>query len=87
MKLKEAKKLYENEFTSFEVYKFTGKRHEIHTDFVRELQSYEYNDESDVVAHQLMTEDDYNLSILDNCGNEFCDVHEKNDKVLVIVIA
>lgn len=86
MNLKETKDLYKSEFTTFEVYQFTSKRHDIHTDFVRELESHEYNDESEVVAHQLMDEDDYNSTIFANCTNKFADIYDKNDKVLVIVI-
>ena len=84
MTIKEIKELYKNEFTNFEVYRFVGKRHVIHTDFVEEAE--DYNDESEVVSHQLMNEDDYNSTIYSNCSDKFADIYDKNDKVLVIVI-
>lgn len=86
MNLQEVKDLYKNEFTTFEVYQFTSKRHSIHTDFIRELESHEYNDESEVVTHQLMDGDDYNKTILANSSSSFSDIYEDNDKILVIVI-
>lgn len=86
MTIKEVKELYKNEYTAFEVYQFTSKRHSIHTDFIRELNPEEYNDESEVVTHQLMDEDCYNSTIFANCSNKFADIYDKNDKVLVLVI-
>ena len=86
MNLKEVKEMYKNEYTTFEVYQFISKQHDIHTDFVRELESHEYNDESEVVTHQLMDENDYNSTIFANCSDKFADIYEKSDKVLVIVI-
>ena len=84
MDLKEAKDIYKNEFTTFEVYRFTGRRHAIHTDYVEETE--DYNDESEVIAHQLMDEDDYNSTIFANCSNKFANIYGNNDKVLVLVI-
>ena len=84
MKIKEIKALYNGEFDAVEVYKFTGKRHSIHTDFIEELDSY--SEESEVQTHQLMDEEEYNSTIFANCSGKFADIYDKNDKVLVVVI-
>ena len=84
MNIKETEALYKGEFDAVEVYKFTGKRHSIHTDFIEEVDGY--SDESEVQNHQLMDEDEYNSTIFANCSNKFTDIYAKTDKVLVIVI-
>ena len=84
MNIKETKALYNGEFSAVEVYKFNGKRHSIHTDFIEEVDGC--NDEAEVQTHQLMDEEEYNSTIFANCSNKFTDIYEKTDKVLVIVI-
>ena len=84
MNIKETKALYNGEFDAVEVYKFTGKRHSIHTDFIEEVDSY--SEDAEVQTHQLMDEEEYNSTIFANCSNKFTYIYEKSDKVLVIVI-
>lgn len=84
MNIKETKALYNGEFDAVEVYKFTGKRHSIHTDFIEEVDSY--SEDAEVQTHQLMDEEEYNSTIFAICSNRFADIYEKSDKVLVIVI-
>lgn len=84
MNIKETKALYNGEFDAVEVYKFTGNRHSIHTDFIEEVDSY--SEDAEVQTHQLMDEEEYNSTIFANCSNRFADIYEKSDKVLVIVI-
>ena len=84
MNIKETKALYNGEFNAVEVYKFTGKRHSIHTDFIEEVDGY--SDDAEVQTSQLMDEEEYNSTIFANCSNRFTDIYEKSDKVLVIVI-
>lgn len=84
MNIKQTKALYNGEFDSVEVYKFTGKRHSIHTDFIEEVDGC--SDESEVQTHQLMDDNEYNSTIFANGSNKFTDIYAKTDKVLVIVI-
>ena len=84
MTIKEIKDNYNGKFDAVEVYKFTGKRHSIHTDFIEEVE--DYSEDAEVQTHQLMDEDEYNSTIFANCSNQFTDIYDKSDKVLVIVI-
>lgn len=84
MNIEETKALYNGEFDAVEVYKFTGKRHSIHTDFIEEVE--DYSEDAEVQTHQLMDEEEYNSTIFANCSIKFTDIYEKTDKVLVIVI-
>lgn len=84
MTIKEIMDNYNGEFAAVEVYKFTGKRHSIHTDFIEEVD--DYSDDAEVQTSQLMDEDEYNSTIFANCSNKFNDIYKKSDKVLVIVI-
>lgn len=84
MNIKEIKALYNGEFDAVEVYRFTGKRHSVHTDFIEELE--DYSEDAEVQTHELMDEDEYNSTIFANCSNRFTNIYEKSDKVLVIVI-
>lgn len=84
MNIKETKALYNGEFNAVEIYKFTNKRHSIHTDFIEEVN--DYADEMEVLAYQLMDEDEYNSTIFANCSNRFTDIYEKSDKILIIVV-
>lgn len=84
MTIKETMDNYNGEFSAVEVYKFTGKRHSIHTDFIEEVDSY--SDDAEVQTSQIMDEDEYNSTIFANCSNKFTDIYKKSNKVLVIVI-
>lgn len=82
-------KTYEKEYKctiQYEVYKFNSNRHSIHTDFITQLQGIEYNLNDNVIAHELMDEEEYNKTICANCSCKFSDYYNKEDKVLILII-
>lgn len=81
-----------NKCQDIEVYRYTGKNHDIHTDFIESL-DVNINDlkvESiNDIDFQLMDEDDYNNSILANSctAADFDDWYgDKDAKILVIIL-
>lgn len=85
------------EATHVETYKYIGKSHIIHTDTVKyigngnfdnseiEVLPYDENGEVDVDV-ELMECEDYERTILANCGTSWCDMYDDGDKILVIVV-
>lgn len=83
--VKEVKEMYKNEFDYVEVYKTTcGKADHFHTDNCIEV---DYEEDTLVYMWELMDEWEYNHSILANTDFSFDDIFDKNDKILVMMIA
>ena len=85
------------EATHVEIYEYTDNTHRLHTDFVKyigngnfdateiEALTYDENGEVDVDV-ELMGREDYERTILANCGSTWDDMYEEDDKILVIVL-
>ena len=74
------KKMYHGRYSAIEVY--TGDS--FHTDSCRSVE--EYKDNYIVKKYWLMDEEDYNSTLLANCGVSFSDLYEKNDRVLCLLV-
>lgn len=85
------------EAASVETYEYTGKKRSIHTDSVKyigngcfdnsEIEALPYDEKGEVdVDVQLMDKEDYESTILANCGCSWEDMYEEDDKILVIVL-
>ena len=74
------KKMYHGRYSAIEVYMGDS----FHTDSCRSVEEYKDNDI--VKKYQLMDEEDYNSTLLANCGVSFSDLYEKNDKVLCLLV-
>lgn len=86
-----------SEATLVETYKYTDKTHRLHTDFVKyignsnfdnsEIENLPYDENGEVdVDVQLMEREDYEQTILANCGSTWDEMYQDDDKILVIVV-
>ena len=87
-------KYIKGHYDDYEIYKYTGKNHKIHTDSIKFLHSWENegdfpNLDLEVYDYKLMDEEDYNNTIQANA----CDYADfetwygsKNAIVLIIVL-
>ena len=80
-----------------ETYEYVGKNHSIHTDTVKyigngsgdnsEIDALPFDENGEVDADvELMDREDYERTILANCGTTWDDMFDDGDKVLVIVV-
>lgn len=85
MTIKELKEMYKGEYSRIEVY-VDEFQHQagFHTDRIQECESWE--DDAEVLEHELMDEEEYNNSILVNCGERFSDFFEPEEKILVVKV-
>lgn len=89
MTLGEIKEMYAGEYVELEIFKFIGRRHDIHSDFIDSVDE-EIPDDTDVEAYKLMDEEAYGYGVLANTCffADFEDWYgDKNAKVLVIVLS
>ena len=80
MTIKDIKKMYQGQYSEIEVYSGDS----FHTDSCQPVD--DYKDNFVVKKWQLMDEEDYNSTILANCGIRFEEIHEKIDKILCLLI-
>lgn len=80
MTIGQVKEINAGKYTALEVY----EGDHFHTDSCSEVD--EYSDNCIVKSWEIMGEEDYNNSLLANCGVTFDDIHEKGDKILCILI-
>lgn len=80
MTIKDIKKIYQGQYSDIEVYSGDS----FHTDSCQPVD--DYKDNFVVKKWQLMDEEDYNSTILANCGIRFEEIHEKIDKILCLLI-
>lgn len=97
MKIREILEEYRGKYEEVEIYKYTGKRHDIHGDFIEDIwcldgdYSYSIDDLLNVetVDYELMDEQEYNSSVLANTSEyiKFDDIFTiKDAKILVIML-
>lgn len=88
MKIKEAIAMLSKEYTNIEVWMYTDKSKRLHTDYVKNIDD-EYDEEIEIDDYYIMDEDEYNRTILANCG-EYADFatwyDDKDEKVVVIMV-
>lgn len=86
MTVKEIIEMYRDDYVDIEFYKFFDRRHSVHSDFIRSIESMKDDEEPEY--YELMNEEEYNSSILANISipadfDMWYD--DKNAKVLVII--
>ena len=82
---------FKGDYIDYEVYRFTEPamywRGNIHTDSIEWLEADKLNfDKKYELDYQLMDEEDYNNTVLANCGETYADMYDEEGKVLVIVL-
>lgn len=86
MTVKEIKEMYKGEYADIEFYKFSGRRHSVHHDFIEDIESMKDDEEPEY--YELMDEEEYDSSIMANtCEHADFEMwyDDKNAKVLVII--
>lgn len=86
MTVKEMKERYQGQYADIEVYEFNSKKHSLHTDFVTYSEDYTDDSECNIVFSGLLDKEEYEKTILANCGETFEDFYDSNDKILVLVL-
>lgn len=76
---------YEGEYTYLEVYKPIGNRHTFHTDNIESVGN-RFNLDDYVLSYELMDKEEYENTILANCGVRFNDCYANSDIILVVLI-
>jgi len=75
---------------ALEVYRFTDSTGRLHTDFIERIDDLsDVNFDADGHAEgilALMDEEEYNSTILANCGVTFADIYDKGDTVCIFVV-
>ena len=82
---------FDGDYIDYEIYRFTSPamywNGDIHTDNIEWLEAdkVDFNKQYEL-GYQLMDEEDYNSTVLANCGEHFADMYDEDGKVLVIVL-
>ena len=86
MNIKEINEKEKGNYTEIEVYSPLDKYHSwnFHGDFITYVEDYTGLEE--VARYSIMDENDYNNSILANCGTRFNEIYAEKDKILAILL-
>lgn len=85
MTIAEIMNSYEDEYNYLEVYRPVGNRRTFHTDSIASVGD-DFSLDDYVLSYELMDKEEYENTILANCGIKFNDCFADSDIILAVLI-